>query len=129
MRTHVIRTDKAPTPLGPYSQAISLGGGPLVYLSGQVGIDPATGKLVEGGLEAQTRQVLSNLQQVLGAAGCTAADVVKTTIFLADLGDFAKVNTIYGEVFGKPSPARSTVQVAKLPLGALVEIEAIAAPA
>jgi len=128
MRAQVIRTDKAPTPVGPYSQAIRTSAGTLLFLAGQVGLDPATGKLVEGGIEPQTRRVLANLREVLAAGGCTPADVVKTTIFLADLGDFATVNAIYGEVFSTTPPARSTVQAARLPLGALVEIEAIAAP-
>jgi 2-iminobutanoate/2-iminopropanoate deaminase len=118
-----VATQAAPAALGPYSQAVKTAR--LVFASGQLGIDPATGKLCEG-LEAQTRQVLANLEAVLAAAGARMADVVKTTIFLQDMRDFATVNGIYGAAFPAPPPARSTVQVAALPLGGLVEIEAIA---
>jgi len=118
-----ISTQAAPAAVGPYSQAIK--SGTLVFASGQIGLDPATGKLQEG-LEAQTRQVLANLTAVLRAAGASMADVVKTTIFLVDISQFATVNAIYSTAFPTPPPARSTVQVAALPLGALVEIEAIA---
>jgi len=118
-----ISTQAAPAAVGPYSQAIKSGA--LVFASGQIGLDPATGKLQEG-LEAQTRQVLANLTAVLSAAGASMADVVKTTIFLVDISQFATVNAIYSTAFPTPPPARSTVQVAALPLGALVEIEAIA---
>jgi 2-iminobutanoate/2-iminopropanoate deaminase len=118
-----IATQAAPAAVGPYSQAIKTG--ELVFASGQLGLDPATGKLQEG-LEAQTRQVLANLSAVLDAAGASLADVVKTTIFLVDISQFATVNAIYGTAFPSPPPARSTVQVAALPLGGLVEIEAIA---
>lgn len=123
MIREVVATQAAPAALGPYSQGIKTAG--FVFASGQLGIDPATGKLQEG-LEAQTRQVLANLEAVLRAGGASLADVVKTTIFLKDMGDFATVNGIYGEAFPTPPPARSTVQVAALPLGGLVEIEAIA---
>jgi 2-iminobutanoate/2-iminopropanoate deaminase len=118
-----IATQAAPAAVGPYSQAIK--GGNLVFASGQLGLDPATGKLRDG-LEAQTEQVLANLAAVLSAAGASMADVVKTTIFLVDISQFAKVNALYGAAFPAPPPARSTVQVAALPLGGLVEIEAIA---
>jgi len=118
-----IATQAAPAAVGPYSQAIKTES--LVFASGQIGLDPATGKLQEG-LEAQTRQVLANLTAVLSASGANMADVVKTTIFLVDISQFALVNAIYGTAFPTPPPARSTVQVAALPLGALVEIEAIA---
>jgi 2-iminobutanoate/2-iminopropanoate deaminase len=119
-----ILTPHAPAPVGPYSQAIRMDG--FVFCSGQVGLDPKTGKLVEGGVEEQTRQVLDNLTAVLAAADLTFAAIVKTTIFLVDINDFATVNAIYGERMGTPPPARSTVAVTALPLGALVEIEAIA---
>ena len=119
----VISTSQAPAAIGPYSQAIRSGN--LLFASGQLGLDPATGNLVEG-IEAQTRQALANLQAVLAAAGAGVANVVKTTIFLADMADFATVNAIYGEVFRHEPPARSTVQVAALPKGGLVEIEVIA---
>lgn len=120
-----IVTDKAPAAIGPYSQAVRVGD--LVFTSGQIALDPAKGELVSGGVEAETRQVLDNLTAVLAAAGATWSDVVRTTIFLADLGDFALVNKLYGErVGGGVLPSRSTVQVAKLPRGAAVEIDAIA---
>jgi 2-iminobutanoate/2-iminopropanoate deaminase len=118
-----ISTQAAPAAVGPYSQAIKTGN--LIFASGQIGLDPATGKLQEG-LEAQTRQVLANLTAVLSAAGASMADVVKTTIFLVDMSQFATVNAIYSTAFPTPPPARSTVQVVALPLGSLVEIEAIA---
>jgi 2-iminobutanoate/2-iminopropanoate deaminase len=120
-----IVTDRAPAAIGPYSQAVRVGD--LLFTSGQIALDPATGKLVEGGVEAETRQVLQNLTEVLAAAGATWADVVRTTIYLKDLGDFALVNRLYGEKVGGVLPARSTVQVAALPRGAAVEIDAIAA--
>jgi len=119
----VISTPQAPAAIGPYSQAIRTAD--LLFASGQLGLDPATGNLVDG-IEAQTRQALTNLQAVLAAAGGSVANVVKTTIFLADMADFATVNAIYGEVFRHEPPARSTVQVAALPKGGLVEIEVIA---
>jgi 2-iminobutanoate/2-iminopropanoate deaminase len=118
-----IATQAAPAAVGPYSQAIKSGN--FVFASGQLGLDPATGKLQEG-LEAQTQQVLANLEAVLSAAGASMVDVVKTTIFLVDISQFAQVNAIYGQAFPTPPPARSTVQVAALPLGGLIEIEAIA---
>lgn len=119
-----VLTEHAPAPVGPYSQAIHVDG--FVFCSGQVGIDPKTGKIVDGGVPAQTRQVLDNLAAVLKAADLTLADIVKTTIFLVDINDFATVNAIYAERMGTPPPARSTIAVAALPLGARVEIEAIA---
>ncbi len=118
-----IASSSAPKALGPYSQAVRAGD--FVFLSGQAGIDPQTGKLREG-VEAQAEQVLANLEAVLTAAGCTFADVVKTTIFLADMADFQVVNRIYGARFPADKPARSTIQVAGLPLGGLVEIEMVA---
>ncbi len=122
-KREVIHTNNAPAAVGPYSQAIRAG--QWVFTAGQIGIDPATGTLVEG-LVAQTRQVLQNLEAVLKAAGTDIQHVVKTTIYMVDLSEFRTVNAIYGEVFHTDPPARSTVQVAALPLGALVEIEAIA---
>ncbi len=119
-----IQTDKAPAAIGPYSQAIAIDG--LVFLSGQIPLDPATGELVKADIQTETRRVLDNLRGVLEAAGCTFDHVVKTTIFLTDLGDFAAVNQVYGEAFTGTPPARATVQVAALPRGARVEIEAIA---
>lgn len=120
-----IHTVAAPEAIGPYSQAVGAGG--YVFTSGQIGLDPSSGQLVEGGIEAQTRQVMANLAAVLAAAGLTFADVVKTTIFLIDMNDFSAVNGVYGESFEDgPKPARSTVAVAALPRGARVEIEAIA---
>ena len=123
-RSHSIETAKAPTPIGPYSQAVRSGS--LLFLSGQVGLDPEAGALVEGGVEAQVRQALRNLEQVVREAGGAIGDIVKTTVFVVDLGDFAKVNQIYADFFGESRPARSTVEVSRLPLGAAVEIEAVA---
>jgi 2-iminobutanoate/2-iminopropanoate deaminase len=120
----VIATEHAPLPVGPYSQAIRLGN--LLFLSGQIPLDPVSGQLIQGGIEAQARRVLDNLQAVLVGAGSTLANVCKTTIFLTDLTDFQAVNRVYSEYFNSAPPARSTVQVAALPLGARVEIEAIA---
>ena len=124
MQKTIVRTAEAPAAIGPYSQAIKAGD--LVFTSGQIALDPATGLIVEGGVEAETHQVLKNLGEVLAASGATWDDVVKTTIFLADLADFALVNRLYGEVAGRIPPARSTVQVAALPRASRVEIEAIA---
>jgi 2-iminobutanoate/2-iminopropanoate deaminase len=120
----LIHTDSAPAALGPYSQAVRLGD--WLFTSGQVGIDPTTGALVEDSFEAQTRQVLRNLSQVLDAAGCGFQDVVKATVFLADMADFARFNALYEEAMGVHRPARSTVQVAALPAGARIEIDLIA---
>lgn len=122
MSRQVISTPNAPAAIGPYSQAIRAG--QFLFASGQLGLDPINGELREG-IEAQTRQALANMQAVLAEAGATVADVVKTTIFLADMADFAVVNRVYGEVFGHEPPARSTVQVAALPKNGLVEIEMI----
>jgi 2-iminobutanoate/2-iminopropanoate deaminase len=119
-----ISTPAAPAAIGPYSQAIV--DGEWVFCSGQIGLDSASGRLVEGGIEHETRRVMENLREVLGAAGLHFADVVKTTIYVVDLGDFDIVNRIYGEHLNTPYPARATVQVAALPRGARVEIDAIA---
>ena len=124
MSREVISTSKAPAAVGPYSQAIRVGN--LVFTAGQIAIDPAQGRLIEGDVAAQTRQVLTNLLAVLEAAGSALSQVVKTTVFLQDIGDFAAMNTVYAEFFPEKPPARSAVQVAALPLGALVEIEAVA---
>ncbi len=120
-----ISTEKAPAAIGPYSQAIKSAAG-LVFLSGQLPIDPATGNFPEGGVEAQTRQSLLNMQAILAEAGLEMSDVVKTTVFLADMGDFAAMNGVYAEFFQAPYPARCAVAVKTLPKNALVEIECIA---
>lgn len=117
-------TDQAPEAIGPYSQAISADG--WLFTSGQIGLDPATGSIVEGGFEVEARQVLENLRQVLANAGCCFADVVRATVFVTDLADFPTLNALYGDVMGPHRPARSTVQVAALPKGALVEIDLVA---
>ena len=117
-------TEKAPKAIGPYSQAVSVGN--TYYLSGQTPIDPATGKLVEGGFDASARRVFENLGAVLTAAGLSFRNVVKASVFLIDFADFPAMNAIYAEYFGDHKPARSTVQVAKLPLGAPIEIDFIA---
>jgi len=119
-----VASPSAPAAIGPYSQAIRAGS--LVFLSGQIPLDPATGALVQGDIAAQTTRVMENLRAVLAAAGCTFADVVRTTIYLVDLAHFATVNETYGRFFEAPFPARATVQVAALPKGAQVEIDAIA---
>jgi 2-iminobutanoate/2-iminopropanoate deaminase len=120
----VVTTDQAPKAIGPYSVAIKAG--PFVFTSGQLGLDPASGALVDGGVEAETRQALTNLRHVLEAAGSSLSLVVKTTVFLRDINDFARMNAIYGEFFTQDPPARSAVQVAALPKGGAVEIEAVA---
>ena len=120
----VVSTEKAPAAVGPYSQAI--GWGQLVFTAGQIGLDPQTGSMVEGGLEAETERVLDNLEAVLEEAGTALDRVLKTTIFLLDMQDFAAVNAIYAKRFSGRPPARSTVAVSALPLGARVEIEVIA---
>ncbi len=120
----VISTTKAPSAIGPYSQAIEMNG--FVYTSGQIPIDPATGTIVEGGIKEQTRQSLLNVRAVLEEAGLTMAHVVKTTVFMADMNDFADMNGVYAEFFTEPFPARSAVAVKSLPKGALVEIEVVA---
>lgn len=124
MKREIIRTDNAPAAIGPYSQGIKTDS--LIFTAGQIALDPTSGKLVEGGIEAQTRQVLTNLKHILEAAGADLETVVKTTVFLADMGEFAALNNVYAEFFGEAMPARSTVQVAALPMGARVEIEAVA---
>ena len=124
MRKHVISAD-APRPIGPYSQGVAAGG--FLFLSGQIPLDPHTNELVEGGIEAQTEQVLKNLLAVLKEAKMGAENVVKTTVFLADLKDFAKMNDVYARYLGKEPPARSTIQAAGLPRGVKVEIDVIAA--
>ena len=120
----VISTQKAPAAIGPYSQAIKVGN--LVYTSGQIPIDPATDNFVEGGIKEQTRQSLTNVQAILKEAGLTMENVVKTTVFMADMNDFADMNAVYAEFFAEPYPARSAVAVKTLPKGALVEIEVVA---
>ena len=121
----VISTKKAPAAIGPYSQAIRVGN--LVYTSGQIPIDPATGAFAEGGIKEQTRQSLTNIQHILKEAGLTMNDVVKTTVFLADMSLFGEMNKVYATFFEKDCPARSAVAVKALPKDALVEIESIAA--
>lgn len=120
----VIHTNQAPKAIGPYSQAQVVNG--LVFTAGQVALDPESGQLVEGGIEAQSRRVLDNLSAVLAAAGASLGSVVKTTVFMLDLGEFAAMNAVYAEYFTDNPPARSTVQVAALPRGARVEIECVA---
>lgn len=125
MQRQPIHSDKAPKAIGPYSQAIRVGD--LVFCAGQTPLDPATGNLVEGDIEAQTRRVLQNLSAVLQAAGSSLARAVKTTVFLRDMNDFQRMNAVYAEFFPQDPPARSTVQVARLPRDAAVEIEIVAA--
>ena len=120
----VISSKKAPAAIGPYSQAIQVGN--LVYTSGQIPIDPAIGVIVAGGIKEQTRQSLTNVKAVLEEAGLTMGNVVKTTVFMADMNDFAEMNSVYAEFFSEPFPARSAVAVKTLPKGALVEIEVVA---
>ncbi|NDD91936.1 RidA family protein [bacterium] len=124
MEKKAILTDHAPKPIGPYSQAIQVG--PWVYCSGQIALDPKTGALSGSDVESQTKQVLENLKAVLTAAGCALEHVVKTTIFLKSMNDFPKVNEIYGKYFSGVTPARSTVEVSRLPRDVVVEIEAVA---
>ena len=121
---NVISTTKAPAAIGPYSQAIKVGN--LVYTSGQIPIDPATGVFIEGGIKEQTRQSLTNVKAILAEAGLSMSNVVKTTVFMADMNDFADMNAVYAEFFAEPYPARSAVAVKTLPKGALVEIEVVA---
>ena len=120
----IIKTDKAPAAIGPYSVGVQSGS--LIYTAGQIGLNPKTGEIVTGGIEAQTRQVLVNLQNILKAAGSSLDNVLKTTVFLKDMNDFAKMNAIYAEFFQQDPPARSAVQVAALPKNADIEIEAVA---
>ena len=124
MRKQIITTSEAPQALGPYSQAVRVGD--FVFLSGQIPLDPGSGTVVQGDITVQTRRVMENLGAVLRAAGASFSEVVKSTIYLVDLGDYAKVNEVYGSYFPSEPPARATVQVAALPRGAKVEIEAIA---
>jgi 2-iminobutanoate/2-iminopropanoate deaminase len=124
VRKQVIQTSEAPQAIGPYSQAVRVGN--LVFLSGQIPIDPASGNIVEGDIAVQTRRVMENLGAVLRAAGAGFPEVVKTTIYLADLGHFGKMNEIYGSYFASEPPARATVQVGALPRGVLIEIDMIA---
>lgn len=119
-----IHTDKAPAAIGPYSQAIEVNG--FVFASGQIPIDPATGSFVEGGIQEQTRQALTNARQILQTAGTDLSHVIKTTVFLSDIANFAPMNEVYAQFFTEPFPARSAVAVKDLPKGALVEIEVIA---
>ena len=120
----VIKTEKAPKAIGPYSVGIKWGN--LIFASGQLGIDPETGDIVSGGVQAQTRQALKNLQAVMASSGMSLDNVVKTTVFLNDINDFLKMNEVYAEFFSGDFPARSAIQAAALPKGGLVEIEAIA---
>ena len=120
----IITTDKAPKAIGPYSAGVKAGH--FVYTAGQLGIDPQAGKMVEGGIEAETRQALTNLKNILVAAGSSLGGVVKTTVFLRDINDFTAMNGVYAEFFTENFPARSAIQVAALPLGAAVEVEAVA---
>jgi 2-iminobutanoate/2-iminopropanoate deaminase len=121
---HAISSPGAPKAIGPYSQAVRAG--QLLFVSGQVPLDPATGQMIEGDIAAQTRRVFDNLDAVLKAGGRSFADVVRTTVFLADMNDFAAVNEVYGTYFTEPYPARATVQVARLPKDARVEIDVVA---
>jgi len=124
MRREVIQTEKAPKAIGPYAQAIKADG--FLFTSGQIALDPATGRLIDGDISAQTRRVLENLKAVLEAGGCSLDRVVKATVYLTDLSTFSKMNEIYAEYLGHTRPARSTVGVAALPLGAIVEIDLVA---
>lgn len=124
MEKKVIRTDKAPAPIGPYNQAIQYGD--MLFVSGQIAIDPATGELVQGDIQLETRQVMENLKAVLAEAGMDFSNVIKSTIFLMDMGQFALVNEVYGYYFTDNPPARETVQVAGLPKGVNVEISVVA---
>ena len=124
MARQAVSTDKAPAAIGPYSQAVKAGN--LLFLSGQIPIDPVTGTLVEGGIDAQTRQVFRNIGEILKAANASFDNVVSAGVFLADMNDFAKMNAIYAEHFSSPAPARATVQVARLPKDCLVEIQVTA---
>ena len=120
-----VLTDKAPSPIGPYSQGLIVDG-KFVYTAGQIAIDPATNKLVEGDIKAQTRQAIRNVEAILRSAGTSLGSVFKTTVFLKDMNEFSAMNEVYGEFFSQSAPARSTVEVARLPRDVKVEIEAIA---
>lgn len=124
MEKVIISTKSAPAAIGPYSQAIRAGA--FLFLSGQIGLDPATGQVVVGGIRPQVERVLQNVRAVLDAAGASTTNVVKTTLFLASMDDFATVNEIYGKVFANEPPARSTVEVSQLPRGVLFEMDAVA---
>ncbi len=124
MNIEVIKTEKAPQAIGPYSQAIVAD--PFIFTSGQIPIDPKTGEVVAGGIEEQTEQVLKNLKNVLEAAGSSMNKVVKTTVYIQDMNSFSKINEVYAKYFSEPYPARSCVEVSKLPKGVLIEIEAVA---
>ena len=126
MMRKAIQTDNAPKAIGPYAQAVQVPGGQWTFLSGQIPIDPATGQVVQGDISIQTARVMENLKAVLAAAGLTFAQVVRCTLYLTDLNDFSKANEAYGKYFEAPHPARPTVQVAGLPRGAKIEIDAIA---
>ena len=125
MSAKIIQTEKAPAAIGPYSQAVAANG--FLFTAGQIAIDPATGQVIEGDVVAQSERVLANLRAILEAGDAAMGDVVKTTVFLADMADFPRMNEVYARAFGQTRPARSTVQAAGLPRGVLVEIEAIAA--
>lgn len=124
MSKTIIHTENAPAAVGPYSQAVAISN--LVYTAGQIPLDPQTGKMIDGEISAQTERALLNLQAVLQAAGSSLADVIKTTVFLQDMGEFGAMNAVYGRFFSENPPARSAVEVAALPLGARVEVEAVA---
>lgn len=124
MKKEVLTTNKAPEAIGPYSQAIKVGD--FIYTSGQIPIDPATGQIVQGGIEAQTKQVLENLNAILTNAGSSFKNVIKSTVFVKDMNDFTAINNIYGQYFKEPYPARSLVEVARLPKDVLIEIEVVA---
>ena len=128
MQRNIVRTAEAPAAIGPYSQAVvvDVGNKKMMFCSGQIALDPATGAMIEGDVEAQTRRVIANLSAVLASAGASFADVVKTTVYLKNMNDFPTVNGVYGEHFVHEPPARATVEAAALPKGALVEIDAIA---
>ena len=126
MKKKIIKAKNAPQPIGPYNQAVVTGN--LVYTAGQIALDPATGEVCKGGVSEQTRVVLNNLKAVLEGAGSSLQDVIKTTVFLKNMGDFAAMNAVYGEFFeARTAPARSTIEVARLPKDMLVEVEAVAA--
>jgi len=124
MNKKIIKTDRAPAAIGPYEQAIGVGG--FLFTSGQIALDPATGNFLEGSIEEETERVIQNLEGILTEAGLTLKDVVKTTVYLTDLGHFGRVNKVYEKFFGESKPARACVQVAALPKGAQVEIDAVA---
>ena len=126
MSKSVVKTDKAPKAIGPYSQGISIESNPLVFTAGQIALDPKTGTMVEGDIEIQTRRVLDNLKAILGAAGTGLEQVVKSTVFLKDMNDFTRMNQVYETYFNESPPARSAVEVARLPKEALVMIECVA---